>query len=65
MTWGFIYIGILYTDNNNQLLITPPEKKKSNFSHSKTLSLEQFSQMFRNLTFPTLMTLNKQKQQSD
>ena len=42
MTWDFIYIGILCTDNNNQLLITP-HKKKFNFCHSKTLSLEQFS----------------------
>jgi len=44
MTWDFIYIGILRTDNNNQLLITPHEKKNiSNFSLSKTLSLGQFS----------------------
>jgi hypothetical protein len=26
MTRDFMYIGILYTDNNNKLLITPHEK---------------------------------------
>jgi hypothetical protein len=26
MTWDFIYIGILWTDKNNQLLMTPHKK---------------------------------------